>query len=108
MPLLTGRQFWTLCVLAVLGAVGTIANMFLYQGNRVVQTEVNSRQQYIQQSVQLEGLYREIVKALADLSVRNQDPELAKLLGAHGITISINAPKPASGPPAAVPGKGDK
>jgi Tfp pilus assembly protein PilN len=99
-------QFWVLTMVAALTALLTIANIVLFQSNRTIQTDVTSRQQFIQQSIQLEGLYRELIKALADLSVRNQDPELANLLGTQGISVPINAPKPASGTPAEPSKKG--
>ena len=63
------------------------------------------RRERIQQTAQLEVLYREIVKALADLSVKNQDAELRGLLTSHGITVTVNppggsAPAPAPAEPA--------
>ena len=85
--MLTKSEFWLLTLLAALAAVFAVVNMVLYHGNRGSQLEVSSRQQYIQQSIQLQGLYTEIVRALADLSVRNQDPELANLLSSHGVSL---------------------
>ena len=76
-------EFWTLTVLALAGVALAGMNMMLYQGNRAAQAEIAGRQQYIAQSVQLEGLYREIVKALADLSVKAQDGDLRNLLAAR-------------------------
>jgi len=61
----------------------------LFLGNRGGQIEVNSRQQYIQQSIQLEGLYREIVKALADLSIKNNDKQIRDMLASQGITVTV-------------------
>jgi hypothetical protein len=105
--LLKKAEFWILTVVALFGAVLAGTNMMLFQANRAAQTEVAGRQQYIGQSVQLEGLYREIVKALADLSVKAQDNELRTLLATQGITISVtpNAPPP---PPAEAPKKAGK
>jgi hypothetical protein len=59
---------------------------------------VNSRQQFIQQSIQLEGLYREMVKALADLSAKNNDVQLRDLLKTHGITFTVNPGAPGTPP----------
>jgi hypothetical protein len=91
-------EFWILTLLALIGAALAGTNMILFQGNRTTQAEVTGRQQYVAQSVQLEGLYREIVKALADLSVKAQDSDLRTLLADQGITVSItpNAPAPLS------------
>ena len=96
--MLDKSQFWILTVLAAIAAVCTLANMVLFQHTRKLQSAVSERQQYIQQSIQLETLYREMAKALADLSIRNQDPQLKELLGSHGITIT-----PRSGAPTADP-----
>ena len=89
-------QFWTLTLLALAGVALAGMNMMLYQGNRAVQAEIAGRQQYIAQSVQLEGLYREIVKALADLSVKAQDGDLRNLLAGQGITVSTTSSPPPS------------
>lgn len=93
-------EFWLLTILAVVIAAFAIGNMLLFQTNRSNQTEVTNRQQFIQQSIQLQGLYTEMIKALADLSIRNQDAELGNLLGSQGISISVtpNAPAPAPAP----------
>jgi len=93
-------QFWTLTVLASLILVLVAANMWLFLGNRSRQVEINQRQQFIQQSIQLEGLNREIVKALAELSVKNQDEQVKSLLASHGITFTVNPPPSTPGGPA--------
>ena len=56
-----------------------------------VPSEVINRQQYVHQSIQLEGLYREIVRALTDLSVKNNDKQIADMLASQGITITVGA-----------------
>jgi hypothetical protein len=90
--MLDRAQFWVLTLMAAASAVLVVLNMYFYQQNRALQTEVNSRQQFIQQSVQLEVLYREIAKALADLSIRNQDAEVGDLLRSLGFTLPGSAP----------------
>jgi hypothetical protein len=50
------------------------------------------RQQYVQQSVQLEGLYREIIRALAELGARNNDQDVRAMLQRHGISYTVNPP----------------
>jgi uncharacterized membrane protein YeiB len=83
-------QFWVTTVVALVVALAAGYDMVLFSQNRATQAELAQRNQYIQQSVQLEGLYREIVRALADLSVRNQDKALGDLLSAQGITINAS------------------
>jgi hypothetical protein len=81
-------QFWVTTVVALLVAVAAIYTMVLTGQNRAAQTDFARRGQYVQESIQLEGLYRETVKALADLSIRNQDKGIADLLTAQGITVT--------------------
>ena len=83
---------WEFLFLTVVGALTlllVIVNAALFLYNRSSQIEVNNRQQYVQQSIQLEGLYREIVKALADLSVKNNDKQIRDMLTSQGITVTV-------------------
>lgn len=77
---------------AAAACVLVLINIILFEINRSLQGEVNSRQQYIQQSVQLEALNREIVAAIANLAVRNKDDQLKAMLAQHGITINVGSP----------------
>ena len=99
-------EFWLLTLPALAVAVLVVVNIALFTANRAAQAEVSSRAQFIQQTAQLEPLYREMVKALADLSVRNNDRELRDMLAKQGITVSANPP--AAGLPAPEPKKGGK
>jgi hypothetical protein len=91
-------QFAILVVLGVAAVLFTIANAVLFMGNRAEQLEMNARQQYLQQTVGLEGLYRDMVKALAELGVKNNDPQLLQVLGAQGINVSVNPPAATASP----------
>jgi hypothetical protein len=95
---LSRLQFWIVTALAAASLVLLALNAYLLLGNRAVQKEVGSRQQFVQQSVQLEGLYREIVRALAELAARNNDADVRTMLARHGITYTVNPPPPS--PPA--------
>jgi hypothetical protein len=94
-------QFWIVTLLALLGLVATGANVAVVMGNRTAQAEVAQRQQFVQQSLQLEQLYRDIVRALAELGARNNDEQLRGLLAKHGISFSVNAPAAAGAAPGA-------
>ena len=59
-----------------------------------LRVDVSQRQQFIAQSMQLEGLHREIVTALASIAVRNNDEQLKGLLASQGINLGAN-PGPA-------------
>ena len=86
--MLAVRQYWLLVAVALLAAALAAANIALYKLNQGLGSDNAQRAQYIQQSVQIEPLFQQIVKALAELAVKNNDPTLRELLGSQGITIS--------------------
>jgi hypothetical protein len=102
--MLKKNEFWILTALAAIALLLSIVNMVVFSQNRAAQAEVGGRSQYIQQAAQLEPLYREMVKALADLAVRNNDTELRDMLTKQGITLTASPPAPS--PPAPEPKKG--
>jgi hypothetical protein len=83
-------EFWVLTVGAGLALLLTLANMVLFQANQRAQAEVGERGRYIQQSVELQGLYRQIAQGLGELAVSKDDAQLRELLAGEGLTI--NAP----------------
>jgi len=89
--MLTRWQFVTLMTLAVAAVVLAIADMWLVTRTRDTQLELGQRQQFIQQSVALESLYRDIVKALAELGVKSGDRQVLDVLAAQGINLSYQA-----------------
>lgn len=96
-------EFWFLTAVGAATLLLVIVNAVLFLGNRSSQIEVNNRQQYVQQSIQLEGLYREIVKALVDLSVKNNDKQIKDMLASQGITVTVGGQGAAAGGDAASP-----
>ena len=93
-------QWWLVCALAGLALLLMASSLTVGALNRNLQAEVGVRQQYVQQSLQLETLYREIIRALAELGARNNDNNLREMLQRHGISYNA-APAAASTPPAA-------
>lgn len=92
-------QFWSLSTIGLGCVVFAILNMVLYSGNQNLRTQVSNRQQYIQQSLQLQNLYREIVQTMVDLSVHNHDAQLKAILNRQGIKVHPQAaanPAPAA------------
>jgi len=89
---LSKGEFRVALGLAALAMMLVVASMVLTLLNRSSQEAVGARQQFIAQSVQLEGLNRELVKAVAQLSIKG-DEQLKALLAAHGISVSVNAPE---------------
>lgn len=91
--MLSRWQFGLVVVLALATLALTVANMVLFSRNRAQQTEVNNRQLYIQQTAQLEGLYQQLIRAVAELSARNNDAALGAVLTRQGITFTATPPQ---------------
>ena len=99
-------QYWAATALGGLCLLLAVGNITLASMNRSLQGDIGQRQQFVQQSVQLEGLYREIIRALAELGARNNDQNVRALLQRHGITYTVNAPTAPTAPtPPAAGGK---
>jgi len=107
--MLKSLQFWVLSGVGAACVLLSLGNIVLFTGNRGLQGQVTERGQYIQQSAQLQSLYRQIAQALADLSVRNKDPQLQAILAKQGLRVTVHpqaataaaAPAAAAAKPAA-------
>ena len=82
-----------------------VAYIVLIQDNRAVQAEVNQRQQFINQSIQLGRLNDALIRALAAAAVEHNDDKLRELLAQNGISINptTGAPEKQATPAAAAP-----
>lgn len=90
--------------LALLLAIGLVV---LTWTNRQLQGELNQRQQFVQQGVALEGLYRDMVKTLAELAIKSNDHQVLDMLAAQGLSINVSTPAaPAASAPATPPAQG--
>lgn len=98
-------EFWFLTAVGAVTLVLVIVNAALFLGNRSAQIDINNRQQFVQQSIQLEGLYREIVKALADLSIKNNDRQIKDMLTSQGISVTAGPQGAAAGGDVGAPRK---
>jgi hypothetical protein len=85
-------QYFTLIALGAVSLVLVVTNANLFASNRAQQGEINQRQLFLQQTQSLEGLYREMVKGLAELAVRSNDRRVIDALAAQGISVSVNQP----------------
>jgi predicted Holliday junction resolvase-like endonuclease len=81
-------------IVSCLVLVLVLVNILLAIGNQSLQSEVSERQQMIAQAIQLEGLHRQVVGALAEMAVKTNDAQLKELLAASGFSLS---PSPAPG-----------
>ena len=95
-----GWLYWMTVGLSAAAGAFVIAYIVLVQDNRTVQAEVNRRQQFINQSIQLGRINEVLIRALAAAAVSNKDDKLRDLLADNGITINASGePVPsASGP----------
>ncbi len=82
-------QFILVVLLATATLVLVIANMALFSRNRLQQQEISDRQLYVQQTAQLEGLYQQLIRGIAELSARNNDTALGAVLARQGITFTV-------------------
>ena len=85
-------QFNLLTGLGIAALLLVVTNALLFTQNRSVQGVLTQRQQFIQQTVPLEGLYRDIVKALAEMAVKGNDRQLLDMLAAQGLSVTVNTP----------------
>ena len=92
--------FWAATALAALSLLLVAANGYLSSRNQLLQADVNQRQQFINQSVQLSQLDNTLIRALANAAVANHDDKLRDILAEVGVTMTLNpAPSPADGKP---------
>ena len=82
--------------LAVLMLLLVLVNILISLGNQSLRMEVNERQQFLAQSMQLEGLHREIITVLATVALKTNNDPLRSLLASQGINLG-QPPPPAAG-----------
>lgn len=94
-------------VLALSGITLVLVAVYLYlvQQNRTAQTQVNQRQQFINQSIEFNRIDNALIQAIAAAAVSADDGKLRDLLSANGITINpkTGAPSEQALPPATAP-----
>jgi hypothetical protein len=87
------REVWLYRVLVALSSVTfllVVAYSVLAQENRSIQSDVNRRQQFINQSIELRRINDVLVRTIATAAISKNDDKLRQLLTQNGITI--NAP----------------
>jgi hypothetical protein len=90
------KRIGFLTPLAVLVLILVLINVVLTIGNQSLRIQLAERQQFISQSMQMEGLYREIIQAVASVAVKTKDEQLMSLLASQGINVG-GEPKAAGG-----------
>ncbi len=94
---------WQFNLLTGLGALTVLlaaSNGWLFTQNRADQGVLNQNQLLVQQAGGHEALYREMVKALAELGVKGNDAQVLNMLAAQGLSVSVNAPAAPTAPAA--------
>jgi len=81
--------------LAVLVLLLVLVNILISLGNQSLRMEVNERQQFLAQSMQLEGLHREIITVLATVALKTNNDPLRSLLASQGINLGQPPPSAA-------------
>jgi hypothetical protein len=102
----TDGWFYRLLVaLSGITLILVVVYIVLIQDNRSVQAEVNQRQQFINQSIQLGRISDALIRAMAATAVSNKDDRLRDLLAQNGITINptTGAPEREAASPTAAP-----
>jgi hypothetical protein len=105
--MLTRLQHRVLTAIAAATLMLVLVDAWMVMGNRQLQAAFSSRQVFLQQTAQLDTLYREIARSLADLALKSNDQQVLQMLGDNGINVTPNpvpAPAPLPAAPAA-PGK---
>jgi hypothetical protein len=100
-----GWLYRLLVALSGITLILVVVYIVLIQDNRSVQAEINQRQQFINQSIQLGRINDALIRALAASAVSNKDDRLRDLLAQNGITINptTGAPERGVAPATAAP-----
>ena len=100
-----GWLYRLLVALSGITLVLVVVYIVLIQDNRAVQSEINQRQQFINQSIQLGRINDALIHALAATAVSDNDDKLRDLLAQNGIAINptTGAPEREAAPAAPAP-----
>jgi hypothetical protein len=90
------RLAWPATALAAVSLALVIVNGAMYIANQNAQTDVNSRQQFINQSIQIAKVEESLARELAAVA-SNGDDQIRDLLAELGITYTVTPPPPAAG-----------
>jgi hypothetical protein len=95
--MLRNLQFWVLSVLAAACLAAVAVNILLASNNQGLRLRMNERAQLIGRSATAAVVYRQMVQALAQLSVRNHDPRLRAVLARQGLKVTVRPAPTQSG-----------
>lgn len=79
--------YWSSVAFGLLALLLFIANTGMMSGNRAMQADIGNRQMAIEGAVRLTPLNQQLVQALGEASIKNDNKEVADLLASQGITV---------------------
>lgn len=94
-------QFWIINFLALIAVGLATANIVADRAQQDEQAEIGRRQQFINETVQIERVNSEVIKVLARAAVTSDDADIAALLGDVGVTYEVSDNPPAAASAAA-------
>lgn len=92
--MLNKMQYRLLLLLALAVIFLVLVNIVFFFNNQGLSETVNGRQQYLQQSDRLQGIYKPVINSLAELAVNKNDTQIRDLLASQGITLDIKSAPP--------------
>lgn len=85
-------------VLGGLSLIGVVVNGFLVLDNQKAEAEVQARQQFLNQTIQVNQVSNALLQALGAAAVNGKDADIQALLTEFGVTVTANAPPSAGAP----------
>ena len=95
--------YWVSVVLGAVTIVLVIANFAVSSTDQAIQAEVNRRQQFIDQSNQLNRVDEVLIRTIATAAANAKDDKLRDLLAQQGVTMTVTPGGPAPAAGAAAP-----
>jgi len=84
-----------LTAVAVAALIMAALGIILQRNIQAMRSEIDDRQQYINQTIRISRLNTQFIQALASLSARTGDEQLRRILAEHGISFSADVmPEP--------------
>ncbi len=88
--MLKKSQYWLLLLLALAAFILVLTNIGFVDSNQALSGSITNRQQYLQQSGQLQQIYQPMINSLASLAAKNNDSQIHDLLASQGISYTVN------------------
>ena len=85
----SAAKVWLLTAMGAVALVLVVVNISLTLSNSDLRAQVNERQKFINQSIQLSQLHNQLVRGLATLAARSNDQQLREVLEQQGISFTL-------------------